>query len=130
MKATFILSLVMAILIAIFALLNGTAVPVSFGFATFESSLALVILISVAIGAVIIYLIDVVGKFKSARKIKDLEKKVAQLEKDIKEKASIITKLSQADGPSNPSQRAESKEAGSSSQSEHSTEKTAQTNKE
>lgn len=117
MKATFILSLVMAILIAIFALLNGTAVPVSFGFATFESSLALVILISVAIGAVIIYLIDVVGKFKSARKIKDLEKKVAQLEKDIKEKATIITKLSQADGPSNSGQKTQEKEDGKASQS-------------
>jgi len=97
MKATFILSLVMAILIAIFALLNGTAVPVSFGFAKFESSLALIILGSVAIGAVIIYLIDVVGKIKNAKKIRDLEKKVTQLEKDLEEKAAIISKLSKVE---------------------------------
>lgn len=97
MKATFILSLVMAILIAIFALLNGTAVPVSFGFAKFESSLALIILGSVAIGAIIIYLIDVVGKIKNAKRIRDLEKKVTQLEKEIEEKAAIITKLSKVD---------------------------------
>lgn len=108
MKATFILSLVMAILIAIFALLNGTTVPVNFGFAKLESSLALVILVSVAIGAVIIYLIDVVGKFKSAKRIKDLEKKVTQLEKEVNEKSSIISKLSQAD--SKPSQTAQKPE--------------------
>lgn len=109
MKATFILSLVMAILIAVFALLNGTSVPVNFGFARLESSLALVILVSVAIGAVIIYLIDVVGKFKSARKIKELEKKVGLLEKEINEKASIISKLSQAD--SKPAQEPAKKNA-------------------
>ena len=108
MKATFILSLVMAILIAIFALLNGTTVPVNFGFANLESSLALVILVSVAIGAVIIYLIDVVGKFKSTRRIKELEKKVTQLEKDIDEKASIISKLSQVE--SKPAQDAQKPE--------------------
>lgn len=129
MKATFILSLVMAILIAIFALLNGTAVPVSFGFATFESSLALVILVSVAIGAVIIYLIDVVGKFKSARKIKELEKKVAQLEKDIKEKATIITKLSQAEGPSGSSQNTQASKEDASSQSGNKAENESKTNK-
>ncbi len=102
MKATFILSLVMAILIAVFALLNGTAVPVSFGFAQIEASLALIILVSVAIGAIIIYMIDVMGKFKSARRIKDLEKKVRQLEKENSEKAAVITKLSQAEAAPKP----------------------------
>ncbi len=101
MKATFILSLVMAILIAIFALLNGTTVPVSFGFAQIEASLALIILVSVAIGAIIIYLIDVMGKFKSARRIKDLEKKISKLEKEVSEKAAVISKLSQAEAISN-----------------------------
>lgn len=97
MKATFILSLAMAILIAIFALLNGAAVPVNLGFTNLESSLALVILVSVAIGAIIIYLIDFVGKFKSARKIKELEKKVTALQKEVAEKNAIITKISQVD---------------------------------
>ena len=100
MKATFILSLAMAILIAIFALLNGGSVPVNLGFTQLESSLALVILVSVAIGAIIIYLIDVVGKFKSAYKIKDLEKRIATLEKENTEKSAIISKLSQADSKS------------------------------
>jgi len=100
MKATFILSLAMAILIAIFALLNGGTVPVNLGFANLESSLALVILVSVAIGAIIIYLIDVVGKFKSAYKIKELEKKIAVLEKENAEKSAVITKLSQVSASS------------------------------
>jgi len=100
MKATFILSLAMAILIAIFALLNGGTVPVNLGFANLESSLALVILVSVAIGAIIIYLIDVVGKFKSAYKIKELEKKIAVLEKENAEKSAVISKLSQVDASS------------------------------
>jgi len=100
MKATFILSLAMAILIAIFALLNGGTVPVNLGFANLESSLALVILVSVAIGAIIIYLIDVVGKFKSAYKIKELEKKIAVLEKENAEKTAVITKLSQVSASS------------------------------
>ncbi len=97
MKATAVLSLVLAILIAIFALLNGTNVPVSFGFAKLESSLALVILVSVATGAIFIYLIDFVGKLKSARKVKALEKQVTRLEKEIDEKNLIIAKLSQVE---------------------------------
>ncbi len=97
MKATFILSLAMAILIAIFALLNGGSVPVNLGFMQLESSLALVILVSVAIGAVIIYLIDVVGKFKSAYRIKELEKRILILEKEVTEKDATIKQLSRVE---------------------------------
>ncbi len=84
MKISFILSLVMAILVAIFALLNPTTVPVNFLFAKPEMPLALLIFISVAIGAVIGMFIDMVGKFKIKKTTKELNKQISVLkaEKD------------------------------------------------
>ncbi len=84
MKISFILSLVMAIIVALFALLNGSAVQVNLLFTKPEISLALVILISVAIGAIIGMLIDMVGKLKNRKATKELNKQISILkaEKD------------------------------------------------
>ena len=61
MKLSVILSLLFAVLIAVFALMNGAPVSVNLGFASFVTSQAVVILVSTAIGAVIIYLFDLIA---------------------------------------------------------------------
>lgn len=85
MQFTFIISLVFAIFIAIFAVMNSGVVAINLFFSKFETSLAIVILGSAALGAIIIYLVGTVNKFKSSRKIKELEKKVLKLEGELSE---------------------------------------------
>ena len=83
MQFTFIISLVFAIFIAIFAVMNSGVVAINLFFSKFETSLAIVILGSAALGAIIIYLVGTINKFKSSRKIKELEKKVLKLEGEL-----------------------------------------------
>ena len=100
MQFTFIISLVFAIFIAIFAVMNSGVVAINLFFSKFETSLAIVILGSAALGAIIIYLVGTINKFKSSRKIKELEKKVLKLEGELAEvnKKAIETSNSSISG--------------------------------
>ncbi len=90
MKLSVILSLLFAVLIAVFALMNGAPVSVNLGFASFVTSQAVVILVSTAIGAVIIYLFDLIAKVKTRFRIKELEKRIATLEKELLDKNMLL----------------------------------------
>lgn len=79
MQKNLIIILIFSIFIAMFAGLNAAAIQINLIFAQIEISAALVILISASIGAVIIYFAGAFGKMKSAKKIKELEKKVSVL---------------------------------------------------
>jgi uncharacterized integral membrane protein len=83
MQATFIISLIFSILVAIFALLNGDVVSINLVFEKFQMSQALVILIAAALGAVAVYFMSFVRRVKSALKIKELEKKLKVSETEI-----------------------------------------------
>lgn len=85
MQVTFIISLVFAIFIALFAVMNSGVVAINLFFSKFETSLAIVILGSAALGAIVVYLVGTFNKFKSSRKIKELEKKVVKLEGELTE---------------------------------------------
>lgn len=82
MQFGFILSLLFAIIVTIFAIQNSDSVAINFLFAKVEISQALVIFISAALGAIIVTILGLVRQFKLTRKIKDQEKVVKGLEEE------------------------------------------------
>lgn len=79
MQFTFIFSLIFAVIVAIFALMNRDIVTVDIFFTQFQTPQAVVILGSAFLGAILVYLLDLVKKIKSGFKSKELEKKVKGL---------------------------------------------------
>lgn len=79
MQKNIIISLIFAILIAVFAILNAAAIEVNFIFATMNISAALVILISACLGAIIVYSIDTIANMKEKKKYKDFDKRLENL---------------------------------------------------
>ncbi len=82
MKVSFVLYVAMSIIIALFAILNVEAVFVNFGFIQLQVSLALVILGSVGVGALVVFIIDLFTKLKSHKKTKGLKKEITTLTSD------------------------------------------------
>ena len=80
MQKSLIFTLLFSIVIAVFAILNASPIPVNLIFSKLEISAALVILISAAFGALIIYSLDVVSRFKSRKEIKALEKELLEVQ--------------------------------------------------
>ncbi|MCL6573059.1 MAG: LapA family protein [Bacillus sp. (in: Bacteria)] len=72
MQQYFILSLIASIIVVVFAITNAATVPVKIFFAQYELSLALIIFISTALGAVIATMIAFVKQFKLNKQIKSL----------------------------------------------------------
>lgn len=72
MQIYFILSLIASILVVIFAVTNAAAVPVRIFFVEYKLSLALIIFISAAFGAVIATLFGFVKQFKLSKQLKKL----------------------------------------------------------
>ena len=81
MQAYIVLMLIFAIFVTLFAIFNATAVTVSFIFAEMEVSLALVIIGSALLGALLVMLFDAVKKLKTSKIIREANKKVQELEK-------------------------------------------------
>lgn len=77
-------AILLIILIALFALLNTTVVPVNFGVAVFTWPLVLIILVAVLAGAVLMFLIGTLTSFKSRRELR------AQSDAQLKE-LSVLT---------------------------------------
>lgn len=88
MEFKFIVSLIFAVLVAIFAIQNAGSVDVKFFFAHFRISQAVVILASAIIGAIIAVLLGLIKQIKQRMKIKQLTKEVDNLNKD-KEKFQV-----------------------------------------
>lgn len=93
MEFYLILAAVLGVLIAAFAIQNAIPVAVKFLVWQFESSLAVIIILSLLAGMVLIFLISVPGRLKrrkelydKSRRIHELEKRLAELEKQLAEK--------------------------------------------
>lgn len=93
----FLFAIIVMILVTIFALSNASTTPVRFFMWSFELSLALVIFISAAIGAVIAISLGLMKQLRNRKRFKQLEKQVASLEKEKaaleKDKASLEERL-------------------------------------
>jgi uncharacterized integral membrane protein len=72
MQLYFVLSLIASIVVVIFAVTNAAPVPVRFFFAKYEFSLALIIFISTALGAIIATMLGLIKQFKLKKQIKKL----------------------------------------------------------
>jgi uncharacterized integral membrane protein len=90
MQITFIISLVFAIIVALFALLNANVVTINLLFRQFELSQAIVILVSSVFGALIVFLLDSVKKVKKNMQMKELKKQMTAVEK---EKEALVLQL-------------------------------------
>ena len=88
-----IFGLVIAILAVIFALQNSMIVTISFLAWEATASLSLVILITLAIGALIGYLVLVPSVIKRSLAASNSRKRIGALEKELDEKNARITEL-------------------------------------
>src|SRR5690554_2723503 len=102
MQKSLILTLVLAIIIGIFALSNSAAVEIDFIFAEVVLSQAIVIFISVLLGAVVAVLLGLIREHRLRKTIKEqkvaitnLEKSVANLNSEIQSKEDKLKLLYQ-----------------------------------
>ena len=83
MKFEIIFALIVSIFAVMFALQNPTIVPLTFIIWNFEEPLALFLLISIAVGALIISVLTIPGWLKSRKQIGKHHKEVAELEDNL-----------------------------------------------
>jgi uncharacterized integral membrane protein len=96
MQLYFIFSLIASIIVIIFAITNATAVPVRVFFAEYELSLALIIFISTAFGAIIASMLGLVKLFKQRLQIKKLSNEnqlLIEEQKKLQEELSSLEAL-------------------------------------
>ncbi len=90
MQIGFIVILIIAIFVAIFAIQNGTPVPIDLFFARYEMPLAVIMMICLILGAVIVLILGTTRQFKKRSVHKELNNKLKTLEG---EKAQFNTKI-------------------------------------
>ncbi|MBS4539688.1 LapA family protein [Clostridium sp. D2Q-11] len=82
MQLGFIVSLLFAILITVFALQNSDVVNINFLFTNIPVSQALVIFISAAFGAIIVTILGLFRQLKLTKKIKDQKHEISKLKEE------------------------------------------------
>jgi len=92
-----ILLLIFAIVVAVFAVQNTAAVAISFLFWEANTSLVLVILVSVAVGAVMLYLVNFTRQLSMNKEHKELQRQIAALSKDKEMLQSSLSAYQKAD---------------------------------
>ena len=92
MQLKYILALLFALMVAIFALLNAQPVTVDFIFNEFQISLALVILVSAFAGAAILGFLGIFRQVKESFKSREMNARIKKLEEQLKETADKHTK--------------------------------------
>ena len=71
--------MVFAVIIALFAVANSEPVSINLIFRTYELSQAVVILVSAVVGALMVFVLNLVAKAKQAMKAKNLKKEIKEL---------------------------------------------------
>ena len=90
MQIGFIAILIIAIFVAIFAIQNGTPVPMDLFFARYEMPLAVIMMICLILGAVMVLILGTTRQFKKRSEYKELKNRIKTLEG---EKAQIETNI-------------------------------------
>lgn len=78
-----ILALLVAIIAVIFAVQNAATITVSFLIWQFDASLALVLLLAVAMGVLLAMLVTAPGNIRNSWNLSRLKKRVSQLETEV-----------------------------------------------
>lgn len=101
-----IVALVIAIFAVIFALQNTIMVTVTFLFWQFNGSLALILLVTLAVGAVVTFLAYLPGLIRNHSLVRKLRRQATTLENDLNENkqhlADALLKLQSQSTPSQP----------------------------
>ncbi|MBM7555439.1 LapA family protein [Halanaerobacter jeridensis] len=84
MRLNFIAALILSIIVASFAIVNSKIVTINLLFSKVSVSQALVIFISVAVGAIIALLFGLVKEIKLKRQLKEKKKELKDLEQEKK----------------------------------------------
>jgi uncharacterized integral membrane protein len=92
MQLQLIVAIIVAILAVVFALQNAVPITVSFLTWRFESSLALVLLITVALGVIMSLLVSVPSKIKRVKLISNQKKKIQELESSLQRESESKTR--------------------------------------
>ena len=87
MQLQLILAIIVAILAVVFALQNAVPITVSFLTWRFESSLALVLLIALALGILMSLLVSVPSMVKTRKMISSQKKKIRELDTGLQKGA-------------------------------------------
>lgn len=82
MQIGFIVILIIAIFVAIFAIQNGAPVDVDLFFATFRTPLAVVMMTCIIIGAIIVLVLGTTRQFKKRSESKEMKNKLKTFEND------------------------------------------------
>ena len=99
MQFRFVSALFFATLVTIFAVVNANAVYVNFIIASYQLSLALIILISATFGALIVALLGAVKHLSLAKKLKNADKTNKDLSKEIAQLKSELELLKPSETP-------------------------------
>ncbi len=102
----FVISLLFAVLVAIFAIQNSALVEISFLFAKFSISQAVVILVSALAGAFIVLLLSLVKQIGQNKIIKQLKLEIKDLEGE-RGKENIKEEEEASEGETNENTEAE-----------------------
>jgi len=92
MQKNIIIALLFAIIITIFALLNSSPVPINLLFVELDISVALVILIAAALGAILVYSLNMFAKMKAKKKLSISEKALLDLKKECQKLEEQVAK--------------------------------------
>jgi uncharacterized integral membrane protein len=85
-------AIIVAILAVVFALQNAVPITVSFLTWRFESSLALVLLITLALGIIMSLLVSVPSMIRTRKIISDKKKKIQELESSLQRESESKTR--------------------------------------
>lgn len=95
MQLNFVLSMVFALFVAIFAIVNSEPVTVNLFVKTIDSNMAVVIFFATALGGLIVFLFSAFTTLKKNRKIKSTTKSNTTLEAELEKAEAKISKLTE-----------------------------------
>ncbi|MBA1336813.1 MAG: hypothetical protein HPY66_3249 [Firmicutes bacterium] len=95
MQLTYLLALLFAVVVAMFAIVNAQPVTVDFMFNEFQVSLALVILVSAFAGAIILGFLGLFRQVKSGFKLRELQGRNKKLENQVTETEEKLSQTEQ-----------------------------------
>ena len=93
MRGLIIVGAILAILLAVFVLQNNVAVAVSFLFWRFESTLALVLLLSLAVGVITVVLVTIPANWRRRGTLSRQRKELTDLQNRLEEQKQKIAAL-------------------------------------
>ena len=93
MRSLIIVGAILAILLAVFVLQNNVAVAVSFLFWRFESTLALVLLASLAVGVITVVLVTIPANWRRRGTLSRQRKELTELQNKLEEQKQKIAAL-------------------------------------